>query len=1093
MLKLRELKLARPLIRPWGMKAKLPPAAILLSCLVLIAGFLLWAAPTWAQTRVQTNVCKSTGLSSTTCTWNAATGTGNLLLMVVAVQNNTSATITVASPWVNVDATNYPYSPGTPAPKVGMWYMANAATRSAPETVTLDTARDTMITLIEVSGMAASGVVDVDWRNGATGIGSPIDSGTTATTTQANEYWLAVGANRNTTTPGAATGGFTNITPTTGTNPSITGGTTTNAIGYAVADQIVSATGTAHATWPLGTNRPRTGIVATFHAAVVCSAPPDASYVAANAQSGQAIVYWASSNPALILRKPTTAFTTDEIPADGSTYTAGISMIGSATVVYNGSVAETSLTQTGLTNGTTYYYKVFAKNSTPCYAPGISVTARPAAGPDPAWSYMMANGSTMRGGIAGQGIVNTAGNFARLISLNTANGTQTWAPVATTAAVQGWLTWLPNAYPYRLPLTVTAGFAAVPTGYSVLVTINHASLVSAGKSQASGNDVRVFYWNGASWVQLDRVLDSGSAWNSATTKIWFKTQAAIAASGTDSNYYLYYGNPTAAGPPANKANVFLFADDFEGGTLSNWTILSGGWQAATDQKHGGTYSLKYPTESGTSDKWIFANPALNIDNVYLDTWWRFSALDPANARPDMAQLFRADGIGSNDYEANLEGQSSTREGWDIAKTIGGTWSWLNADTVSTAAANTWTRIGTAIYGTGMRVFKDGTQINPTSGSFNVGGELASGNIGFHKWNMSSGAWWVDDVIVRRYVDPEPTAAPGTEQATMAGVVIGGDQSGRVYAVDATSGGLNWSVTLTGADAVQAPVAAQLQQWSNAAFNAAYTDDVLFAATRNSSTTTNKLFALKAMDGTVLWSFNGTIGSYSVDYIVGMPWVDYTRNRLYVTSCAGSSPGDCDGSGTQASLWVINSLTGALVTSFSLGDIQASPTMSVDGKTVYVGTTSGRLYAVDMSTLALKWSGTGYVDLGTNVAVQGFIWENGDIPGRLYFATSGTTGCTNGCVWSLQDPGAEMAPPNPASPLWKTAVASPSTPLPMDKLYVGSSDGKVHQLDLTSGVDEKQFTVGSGAYQVGDVSTETGSEIFVPTTEGTLYKLPLPLP
>jgi hypothetical protein len=59
--------------------------------------------------------------------------------------------------------------------------------------------------------------------------------------------------------------------------------------------------------------------------------------------------------------------------------------------------------------------------------------------------------------------------------------------------------------------------------------------------------------------------------------------------------------------------------------------------------------------------------------------------------------------------------------------------------------------------------------------------------------------------------------------------------------------------------------------------------------------------------------------------------------------------------------------------------------------------------------------------------------------------------------------------------------------------VGSSDGKVHQLRLSDGVDEKQFIVGSGAYQVGDVSTETLNEIFVPTTEGKLYKLPLPLP
>jgi outer membrane protein assembly factor BamB len=319
-------------------------------------------------------------------------------------------------------------------------------------------------------------------------------------------------------------------------------------------------------------------------------------------------------------------------------------------------------------------------------------------------------------------------------------------------------------------------------------------------------------------------------------------------------------------------------------------------------------------------------------------------------------------------------------------------------------------------------------------------------------------------------------------------VLGADQTGRVYSVDAASGGLNWSVTLTGADAVEAPVAAQLQQWGDATFQATYTDDVLFVPTRNSSATTNKLFALKASDGTVFWSFNGTVSPNNMDYIVGMPWVDYTRNRVYLVSRSNG--------GAQPSLWVINSLSGALVTSFSLGDIEASPTLSVDGNTLYVVTTSGNLYAFSTAgTPGYKWTGTHYAALGS--AIQGFLWENGDLPGRLYFSTA------NGFVWSLQDPGAGVAPPNPASPVWKTAVGAPSTPLPLgnplDKLYVGSSDGKVHQLNLGSGADEKQYCLnppGSGsctALSVGDVSTETGSEIFVPTTEGTLYKLPVPLP
>ena len=41
----------------------------------------------------------------------------------------------------------------------------------------------------------------------------------------------------------------------------------------------------------------------TSNAFMVCGSVADASYVAANAQAGQAIVYWASSNPALILQK----------------------------------------------------------------------------------------------------------------------------------------------------------------------------------------------------------------------------------------------------------------------------------------------------------------------------------------------------------------------------------------------------------------------------------------------------------------------------------------------------------------------------------------------------------------------------------------------------------------------------------------------------------------------------------------------------------------------------------------------------------------------------------------------------------------------
>ena len=137
--------------------------------------------------------------------------------------------------------------------------------------------------------------------------------------------------------------------------------------------------------------------------------------------------------------------------------------------------------------------------------------------------------------------------------------------------------WWNASYTQRMRVSVTTTTSIV-TGYSVDVALNHASFVSAGNSLASGNDVRVVYWNGASWTELDRVLDYASSWNSATTTIWFKTQAAIGTNTFDDNYYIYYGNAAAGTPPANADNVFLMSDDFSGASLdaTKWTISAGG-------------------------------------------------------------------------------------------------------------------------------------------------------------------------------------------------------------------------------------------------------------------------------------------------------------------------------------------------------------------------------------------------------------------------------------------------------------------------------------------------------------------------------------
>jgi outer membrane protein assembly factor BamB len=229
----------------------------------------------------------------------------------------------------------------------------------------------------------------------------------------------------------------------------------------------------------------------------------------------------------------------------------------------------------------------------------------------------------------------------------------------------------------------------------------------------------------------------------------------------------------------------------------------------------------------------------------------------------------------------------------------------------------------------------------------------------------------------------------------------------------------------------------------------------------------------------LWTFNADC-SQQVDWIEGMPYVDYARNRLYITSRAG-------GAGTQSSLWVIDTLTGALVTPpapLTLGHLRAAPSLSADGTTLYIGSwdgASGTLYAVNLTTLALKWS----LPLGAAGNIKGFVWEDGTTPGRLYFSNGSDVRC-------VQDFGASGS----ACGGWTVSpVAGASTPLLLDKIYVGSSDGKLHQIDPSTGVDEKQFPAATtlDGTQVGDVSTETGNELFVGTLAGKLYKIPLPLP
>ncbi|MEW6569264.1 MAG: DUF2341 domain-containing protein, partial [Chloroflexota bacterium] len=356
----------------------------------------------------------------------------------------------------------------------------------------------------------------------------------------------------------------------------------------------------------------------------------------------------------------------------------------------------------------------------------------------------------------------------------TATPTATPTPTATTGPPGWW----DCSFDYRQQITISTGSSAAPAGYSVTLTFNHAALVSGGKSLANGNDVRIVYFNGMAWAELDRALDEASAWDSPSTTVWFRTQAAIGASSSDGNYYLYYGSTTAGSPPANRANVFDLWDDFA--NLASWSIfqddsdstpqsvsatvsggvltINAGGNLLSGVRHAtyapdNTYgfvvrtrarSLGVPSDDIAPAVWFINAPTGEI--------FAYESRDNANPTDRNRYIKKLDSSQPDGFDDNIQ---------------------LDETTGPFAVGDVWYvyEVQRRTDGT-IRAFRDGSQqfppgggwsvcvsqetgnscLSTTSGGFGVGGESLSGE-----------EYQFDWVWARKFVDPEPTTSLGAEE------------------------------------------------------------------------------------------------------------------------------------------------------------------------------------------------------------------------------------------------------------------------------------------------------------------------------------------
>ncbi len=347
---------------------------------------------------------------------------------------------------------------------------------------------------------------------------------------------------------------------------------------------------------------------------------------------------------------------------------------------------------------------------------------------------------------------------AMLVGVSLLVGSSSTPASATTSS------WWNGSWAHRLNVQIVTS-DALPAGYSLSFTLDHQSLVSNGKSLASGNDVRVAYWNGSAWSELDRVLAIGSSWNSTTTTLYFRTATAIGASTTSTDYYLYFGNPGAGSPPADANNVYDLFDDFADGTIDSgkWTIdqpsglsvaETGGEIKVSGTTNGTNMSssIGITTASQFSAGFV-AESSFSIvsQSSFADTEWksRFGLVASemqihATSNPDNAEVMYLSGTWTE-----VPGQNTTA-----------------FDVVPFGFQRVWNRLSPTGVGT---FWENGSQVASRSGI-----STASRNLRFGYSPDISGATFdvrYDDIVVRKFVTNGPTLTLVTNNTTDVSVTI----------------------------------------------------------------------------------------------------------------------------------------------------------------------------------------------------------------------------------------------------------------------------------------------------------------------------------
>ncbi|HZI14524.1 MAG TPA: PQQ-binding-like beta-propeller repeat protein, partial [Myxococcus sp.] len=309
-------------------------------------------------------------------------------------------------------------------------------------------------------------------------------------------------------------------------------------------------------------------------------------------------------------------------------------------------------------------------------------------------------------------------------------------------------------------------------------------------------------------------------------------------------------------------------------------------------------------------------------------------------------------------------------------------------------------------------------------------------------------------------------------------ILAADQTGIAYAINASTGQVHWRWDNNGAPigTIQSFPVVQLHDFANAAYQAAHPGrDLVFFATRLANPALNRVVALNAATGALVWVYQpGDLGMVSGGMVV-----DYATNHLYVGSMTHA--------GSTDSLRVINILTGGELARRPVGDIELSLVRNSVTNHLLATSSDGTVHAIDAATLAPVWSLRVADRPAPNTpAFTSFVRPQG---GGFVASTA------QGQVAYYELTGPVTSPPTRR---WSTSIPNPSGVFSLNRngvvrVYVGGSDGRVHQLELADGTDSRQVSIG-GAQRMGTPTIDqTVGRLHVGTEDGRICAFPVPFP